>query len=40
MAPIIAALDAEATIGEITGALRVGQGVKPDPFGAYEDGHR
>jgi methylmalonyl-CoA mutase N-terminal domain/subunit len=40
MAPIIAALDAEATIGEIAGALRVGQGVKPDPFGADEDGRR
>ena len=34
MAPIVAALDADATIGEITGALRVGQGLKPDPFGA------
>jgi methylmalonyl-CoA mutase N-terminal domain/subunit len=32
MAPIVAALDAEATIGEITGALREGQGVNADPF--------
>ena len=35
MAPIVAALDAEATIGEITGALRQGQGVNADPFGSH-----
>jgi methylmalonyl-CoA mutase, N-terminal domain len=32
MAPIIAALDADATIGEITGCLREGQGLPGDPF--------
>jgi methylmalonyl-CoA mutase N-terminal domain/subunit len=35
MEPVVAALDAEATIGEITGALREGQGVSADPFVAY-----
>jgi methylmalonyl-CoA mutase, N-terminal domain len=38
MAPIVAALDAEATIGEITGALREGQGMNPDPFGSNNGG--
>ncbi|HEX8007261.1 MAG TPA: methylmalonyl-CoA mutase family protein [Trebonia sp.] len=32
MAPIVAALDASATIGEITGCLREGQGLPADPF--------
>jgi methylmalonyl-CoA mutase N-terminal domain/subunit len=32
MGPIVAALDAEATIGEITGCLREGQGLPADPF--------
>ena len=32
MAPIIAALDADATIGEITSCLREGQGLPGDPF--------
>jgi len=32
MAPIIAALDAHATIGEITSCLREGQGLPGDPF--------
>ncbi len=32
MAPIVAALDADATIGEITGCLREGQGLPADPF--------
>jgi methylmalonyl-CoA mutase N-terminal domain/subunit len=32
MAPITAALDADATIGEITGCLREGQGLPGDPF--------
>ena len=32
MAPIVAALDADATIGEITGCLREGQGLPRDPF--------
>jgi methylmalonyl-CoA mutase cobalamin-binding domain/chain len=32
MGPIVAALDAEATIGEITGCLRDGQGLPADPF--------
>jgi len=36
MEPIVAALDAQATIGEITGALREGQGVNADPFGSHE----
>jgi hypothetical protein len=36
MEPVVAALDAQATIGEITGALREGQGVNADPFGTYE----
>jgi methylmalonyl-CoA mutase N-terminal domain/subunit len=40
MEPVVAALDAQATIGEITGALREGQGVHADPFGAYEDVRR
>lgn len=32
MHPIVAALEADATIGEITGCLREGQGVPADPF--------
>jgi methylmalonyl-CoA mutase N-terminal domain/subunit len=32
MAPIVAALDADATIGEITSCLREGQGLPRDPF--------
>jgi methylmalonyl-CoA mutase N-terminal domain/subunit len=32
MDPIVAALDADATIGEITGCLREGQGLPADPF--------
>jgi methylmalonyl-CoA mutase N-terminal domain/subunit len=32
MDPIVAALDADATIGEITGCLRQGQGLPADPF--------
>jgi methylmalonyl-CoA mutase N-terminal domain/subunit len=32
MEPIVAALDAEATIGEITGCLREGLGLPGDPF--------
>jgi methylmalonyl-CoA mutase N-terminal domain/subunit len=32
MAPIVAALDVDATIGEITGCLRQGQGLPADPF--------
>jgi methylmalonyl-CoA mutase N-terminal domain/subunit len=32
MGPIVAALDADATIGEITGCLREGQGLTADPF--------
>lgn len=32
MGPIVAALEADATIGEITGCLREGQGVPADPF--------
>jgi methylmalonyl-CoA mutase N-terminal domain/subunit len=32
MTPIVAALDADATIGEITGCLREGQGLPGDPF--------
>ena len=32
MAPIVAALDADATIGEITGCLREGLGLPGDPF--------
>jgi methylmalonyl-CoA mutase N-terminal domain/subunit len=32
MGPIVAALDADATIGEITGCLREGQGLPGDPF--------
>jgi methylmalonyl-CoA mutase N-terminal domain/subunit len=32
MAPIVVALDADATIGEITGCLREGQGLPADPF--------
>jgi methylmalonyl-CoA mutase, N-terminal domain len=32
MAPIVAALDADATIGEITGCLREGVGLAGDPF--------
>jgi methylmalonyl-CoA mutase N-terminal domain/subunit len=40
MEPVVAALDAQATIGEITGALREGQGVHADPFGSNEDGRR
>jgi methylmalonyl-CoA mutase N-terminal domain/subunit len=35
MEPVVAALDAQATVGEITGALREGQGVHADPFGSY-----
>jgi methylmalonyl-CoA mutase N-terminal domain/subunit len=40
MEPVVAALDAQATIGEITGALREGQGVHADPFGSNGDGRR
>lgn len=32
MEPILAALEAEASIGEITGELRTGQGMPADPF--------
>jgi methylmalonyl-CoA mutase, N-terminal domain len=32
MGPIVAALDADATIGEITGCLREGHGLPADPF--------
>jgi methylmalonyl-CoA mutase N-terminal domain/subunit len=32
MGPIVAALDGDATIGEITGCLREGQGLPADPF--------
>ena len=32
MTPIVAALDADATIGEITGCLREGQALPADPF--------
>jgi methylmalonyl-CoA mutase, N-terminal domain len=32
MAPIVAALDTDATIGEITGCLREGQGLPADPL--------
>jgi len=32
MAPVVAALDADATVGEITGCLREGQGLPADPF--------
>jgi len=32
MGPIVAALDADATIGEITGCLREGLGLPGDPF--------
>jgi methylmalonyl-CoA mutase N-terminal domain/subunit len=32
MGPILAALEADATIGEITGCLRAGQGLPADPF--------
>lgn len=32
MAPVVAALDAEASIGEITGCLREGAGLPADPF--------
>jgi len=32
MGPVVAALDADATIGEITGCLREGQGLPADPF--------
>jgi hypothetical protein len=32
MVPIVAALDAEASIGEITGCLREGTGQPADPF--------
>ena len=32
MGPIVDALDADATIGEITGCLREGQGLPADPF--------
>jgi methylmalonyl-CoA mutase, N-terminal domain len=32
MGPIVTALDADATIGEITGCLREGQGLPADPF--------
>ena len=34
MEPIVAALDGEASIGEITGALRTGYGLPADPFAA------
>jgi hypothetical protein len=40
MEPIVGAMDAQATIGEITGALREGQGVNADPFGSYEGARR
>src|SRR5689334_7586424 len=40
MEPVVAALDAQATIGEITGALREGQGVHADPFGSNGDVRR
>jgi hypothetical protein len=40
MEPVVAALDAQATIGEITGALREGQGVNADPFVSNGDGRR
>ena len=36
----VAALDAQATIGEITGALREGQGVHADPFVSNGGGRR
>jgi methylmalonyl-CoA mutase, N-terminal domain len=39
MGPIVAALDAEATIGEITGCLREGQGLPADPL-AFAAGQR
>jgi methylmalonyl-CoA mutase, N-terminal domain len=32
MGPIVAALDADATVGEITGCLREGLGLPGDPF--------
>jgi methylmalonyl-CoA mutase N-terminal domain/subunit len=32
MAPLIAALDDDCTIGEIAGALRAGYGLAADPF--------
>jgi methylmalonyl-CoA mutase N-terminal domain/subunit len=32
MEPVVAALEADATIGEITGCLREGQGLPADPF--------
>jgi methylmalonyl-CoA mutase N-terminal domain/subunit len=32
MAPVVAALDADATIGEITGSLREGRGLPADPL--------
>ena len=32
MAPIVAALDDDCSIGEITGALRTGYGLPADPF--------
>jgi methylmalonyl-CoA mutase N-terminal domain/subunit len=32
MGPVVAALEADATIGEITGCLREGQGLPADPF--------
>ncbi|HEY3190561.1 MAG TPA: methylmalonyl-CoA mutase family protein, partial [Solirubrobacteraceae bacterium] len=34
MRPIVAALDDECSIGEITGALRAGYGLPSDPFTA------
>ena len=42
MAPVVAALDAEASIGEITGCLREGAGLPADPFeyAAARSAHR
>jgi methylmalonyl-CoA mutase, N-terminal domain len=44
MGPIVAALDADATIGEITGCLREGAGLPADPFefaaARQQDGRR
>lgn len=40
MEPVVTALDAQATIGEITGALREGQGVNADSFGSYAGARR
>jgi hypothetical protein len=32
MGPIVAALESDCSIGEITGALRVAYGIPADPF--------